>query len=386
MQKIKINNLTDRINDNLPKRILSLDGGGTKGIVTIAMLEKLEAKLTAFLPDDEQDNFRLNQYFDYIGGTSTGSIIAVLLSLGYSVEKIKALYMTLSKKVFGWKSKKWYSFGFLPFYRSGPIEKQLKEVLEDKQLRDKEIMNLLAIFTKNTKSNNIWTFNNNPESKFYNAPSDYQDAFPNRDQYLKDLVRASTAAPIYFPPKELQIRQKTSKKALSSFFIDGGVSMENNPAFRLFMMATVSYYKLKWILGNEKLLLMSFGTGIFTYKHKKGIGSLLSLPDMYMKNASQTTDTVLRALSRHRNKYIIDKELEDIGPEDFGIGPRLSYLRYNFKYRGLPGYKDKWAEMDKPGNMGLLYEKASNGFVFKGDDIPRDFLQHYYDWDNRLIE
>lgn len=386
MKKIKIKYLTDRISTQRPKRILSLDGGGTKGIVTIALLEKLEERLKELIPKEEQQNFRLNQYFDYIGGTSTGSIIAVLLSLGYSIGAIKEMYMALSKKVFGLWAKKWYSFGFLPIYRAAPIEKQLKEVLEDKKLSDASIMNLLAVFTKNTNTNNIWTFNNNPDSKFYTTPDDYKDSFPNKDQYLRDLVRASTAAPIYFPPKRLLIRQKDSKKSKSSLFIDGGVSMENNPAFRLFLMATVPYYRLKWHTGEKEILLLSFGTGLFTNKYSKGLKSLLSLPDMYMKNASQTTDTILRGLSKHKNDLVIDKELKDIAPKDFDIEPRLTYLRYNFKYRGLPDYKDSWAEMDKPKNMEILYDIAKKDFEIDIKDIPDEFLSHYYDWDNRLID
>ena len=383
MDQVLLYSLSDRIKDARPKRILSLDGGGTKGIVTIAMLKKLEDSLKTLLPESERDNFRLNRYFDYIGGTSTGSIIAVLLSLGYSVADVHLLYSNLSKKVFGFSSKKCIaklSFGTIPGYKAKHIERLLDEKLGDMKLGDSQIKNLLAIFTKNTHTNNIWTFNNNPASKFYNSPDDYQDAYPNKDQYLKDLVRASTAAPYYFSPKELKIRKDTSKKAQTSLFIDGGVSMENNPAFRLFLMATVPYYRLKWNTGENNLLLVSLGTGIFTNNFKSGLLSLISIPDMYIKNSTQTVDAILRGLSTHKNKYIIDKELKDIQPGDFGITPRLTYLRYNYKFRGLPGYKNKWAEMDNPDNLDELYKIVSGSYVFNIDDIPQNFLEHYYTW------
>lgn len=304
MKKITIKTLQKRIHDGNPKRILSLDGGGTKGIVTIAMLQKLEQSIKEFVPEDERENFRLNQYFDYIGGTSTGSIIAVLLSLGFSTESVRVLYRSLSKDVFGCNAmtfKKIISCGIYPSYKAGPIEKLLKKVLGDRKLGDAELMNLLAIFTKNTHTNNIWTFNNNPNSKYYDSPADYPDAFANKEQYLRDLVRASTAAPIYFPPKKLRIRNETSNIEQFGEFIDGGVSMENNPAFRLFMMTTLPYYNKEqdtglWQTGEKNLLLMSFGTGLFTYRHKGSIMSLIKLPDMYMSNSSQTTDTILRGL------------------------------------------------------------------------------------------
>jgi hypothetical protein len=66
--------------------------------------------------------------------------------------------------------------------------------------------------------------------------------------------------------------------------------MDNNPAFRLFMMAALPYYNLDenkkglWDTGEDKLLLMSFRTGIFTYKHQTGLKSLRKLPDMYIQN------------------------------------------------------------------------------------------------------
>jgi patatin-like phospholipase/acyl hydrolase len=67
---------------NSPCRILSLDGGGAKGFYTLGVLAQVEALLKTNLCD----------HFDLIFGTSTGSIIAALLSLGYKVEDIHSLY------------------------------------------------------------------------------------------------------------------------------------------------------------------------------------------------------------------------------------------------------------------------------------------------------
>jgi len=57
-----------------PKRILSLGGGGVRGLVTLGMLKRAETLLAARSPDPQA--FRLSDYFDLIGGTSTGAIIA----------------------------------------------------------------------------------------------------------------------------------------------------------------------------------------------------------------------------------------------------------------------------------------------------------------------
>ena len=76
-----------------PKRMLALDGGGIRGALTLGYLERLEAILRERNWNDP--DFRLCDYFDLIGGTSTGSIIATGLALGFSVEKLTDIYRAL---------------------------------------------------------------------------------------------------------------------------------------------------------------------------------------------------------------------------------------------------------------------------------------------------
>ena len=66
------------------RRLLALDGGGIRGLVTLGILEKLEADLGA--ASGVGASFRLSDYFDFIGGTSTGAILAAGLAIGKSVE------------------------------------------------------------------------------------------------------------------------------------------------------------------------------------------------------------------------------------------------------------------------------------------------------------
>src|SRR5262245_54738182 len=85
--------------DTGAKRILALDGGGVKGILTLGLLEALENELcrrAGGSPD-----FRLSDYYDLIGGTSTGAIIATGLALGLSVGELIDLYKQLGPEVFG---------------------------------------------------------------------------------------------------------------------------------------------------------------------------------------------------------------------------------------------------------------------------------------------
>ena len=95
-------------NTTSPKRILALDGGGIRGALTLGYLQRIEDILRKQHGDDK--NFRLSDYFDLIGGTSTGSIIASCLAIGLSVKEIKDKYMDLGDKIFGKKYKWWKIF------------------------------------------------------------------------------------------------------------------------------------------------------------------------------------------------------------------------------------------------------------------------------------
>ena len=75
--------------------ILVLDGGGSKGVYTIGVLKELELRLGS----------PLCEHFDLIFGTSTGSIIAALIALGYEIPKIEELYLTLIPNIMSKSSK-----------------------------------------------------------------------------------------------------------------------------------------------------------------------------------------------------------------------------------------------------------------------------------------
>jgi patatin-like phospholipase/acyl hydrolase len=75
-----------------------------------------------------------------------------------------------------------------------------------------------------------------------------------------ELVRASTAAPTFFPPEVVVFGANTARE-YSFVFVDGGVTTYNNPAFLAFQMATARPYGMNWKTGTDKLLVVSVGTG-----------------------------------------------------------------------------------------------------------------------------
>jgi uncharacterized protein len=137
-------------------------------------------------------------------------------------------------------------------YPSEPLEKHLKDVFgETTTLSSDRLRTNIVIVTKNSTLGSDWFFTNNPKNKFFNNNS----ALP-----LWQVVRASTAAPTFFPPQTIAVPDGAGKTK-NYEFIDGGVSSYNNPALQLFLEATVPEYGFGWPMGADKLMLISLGTG-----------------------------------------------------------------------------------------------------------------------------
>src|SRR3954453_10390136 len=113
-------NYAERATIDPPYRLLALDGGGIRGVMTLAILARIEAMLRRALGKGE--GFRLSHWFDYIGGTSTGAIIAAGLARGMSVAELVSLYDALGPRMFKkplLPRRLWYR------YVSGPLQEEL---------------------------------------------------------------------------------------------------------------------------------------------------------------------------------------------------------------------------------------------------------------------
>src|SRR6185503_11720916 len=78
-----------------PKRLLALDGGGIRGMISLEMLARIEQ-----IVKERAGAACLADYFDYVGGTSTGAIIATCISLGMSVDQIRKFYQDNGRGMF----------------------------------------------------------------------------------------------------------------------------------------------------------------------------------------------------------------------------------------------------------------------------------------------
>jgi len=320
-------------NTTTPKRILALDGGGIRGALSLGYLQRIEDILRA--QNGGSADFRLCDYFDLIGGTSTGSIIASCLAIGMKVDDIRKMYFDLGGKIFAKKYKWWKVFQLDELIHAGydehPLEEELQKVFGDITLGSDKIKTGLCIVAKRADTNSVWPLINHPNGKYYDSADG-----KNKDILLWKAVRASAAAPSYFIPQTVDVGGGLPVAA----FVDGGVSMANNPALQLLLVATLHGFPFHWKPGADNLLMVSVGTGMSKLdKLPQDItkNNLLNwaqqIPDMFMQDASWHNQIILQWMAKSPTAWQIDSEIGDLKDDllvtDTNNKGLLSYLRYN---------------------------------------------------------
>ena len=320
-----------------PRRLLSLDGGGIRGVMSLEILRKVERDLAA--ATGKGTSFRLGDFFDYIGGTSTGAIIAAGLAVGKTVQELVDFYVEAGPMMF---EKTWLIGRLRSFYQADPLRKKLNEVFGERRLGAEDLRSLLLIVTRNATTDSPWPVSNNPFAKYNDRTRD--DC--NLQIPLWQLVRASTAAPVYFPPEVLAWDDNDPAKTF--FFVDGGVTPYNDPAFQMFRMATLPQYRLNWPVGETKMMLISIGTGAaaavsrdLNVRGQLAPINAAHLPGVLMGGAAIDQDINCRTVGRCVLGAAIDREIGDMIPrrpdpltgdpvplaED--CGRQFLYARYN---------------------------------------------------------
>src|ERR1019366_8641831 len=116
---------------------------------------------------------------------------------------------------------------------------------------------------KRIDAGSSWILANNPRAKYWETPTD-SSYIGNRRYALANIVRASTAAPHYFDPQEIQIVEG----APSALFVDGGLTPHNDPSLALLLAATLPCYRIEWPFGADKLTIVAIGTGSYRASFK----------------------------------------------------------------------------------------------------------------------
>lgn len=352
-----------------PKRILSLDGGGLRGMMTVQVLKKIERLLRDRFGDPQMV---LGDYFDLIAGTSTGAIIAAGLAKGMTTDEIDGHYRKLGDKVF--KRSFWRRGAVLEKYKAEEVAKALGDVLGTERLKDVQFKTGLLVVTKRLDTGSTWALTNNPNARYYKPNDKRPQTIPNGEYPLWQVVRASTAAPTFFAGEDIVIHSQ-GRDNTTGLFIDGGVSPHNNPSLQALMVATMEGYKFGWTADADRLLLVSVGTGKADasvdlsgkLKEAAAAQAVLALKNL-MEDCGDLVETVMQWISRPTpTAREIDREILTAGPV-LGGRAMLTYHRYNalftadwFAKAGLDvgeavnaAYLADMQEMDRPQNLDRL--------------------------------
>ncbi len=309
-----------------PKRILALDGGGVRGLISLAFLERIEAILR---DRSHRADFCLADYFDLAGGTSTGSLIAATLSLGYSTKQLIELYLTLGHR--GFRRRPWFEGFWAAKFDSAALRAVILEHFGPLTLGSDELLCGLGIVAKRLDTGSVWLFHNHPRGPYF-APENPPAGFvSNRDLLITDLLRASTAAPTYFAPELIEVA-----RGVKGLFVDGGVSPHNNPALLMFALATLKGYGFRWPIGADRMMLVSVGTGATAPKPtlewvKRRPAVLLAIAALrsLMQDTDRLGQMLLQWMSDTPTPWIIDGEVGSLAEDMIGENPLLHYLRYD---------------------------------------------------------
>ena len=313
------------------KHILAVDGGGIKAVFTLEILARMESLLREH---HQKPELVLADHFEFIAGTSTGAIVASLLSWGMKVSEIQPFYFNRAAEMFT-KTPFWQKAR--AFYRSEPLSMTLRDALHDDTTGEPALLGttrlrtILLLCMRNATTGSAWPVSNNPKA-LYNLEGEHGS---NLNLPLWQLVRASAAAPVFFLPEAI----KVGKSAFE--FADGGLTPYCNPALIAVLTATLPCYRLEWPVGEDRLNLVSVGTGRVKSRLKDrslksyNLGTnLLSTPAVLMEAASLQQDMMCRVLGACRFGDQIDSEVGTM-ISDGTVVPgkkQFTYARYDHSY------------------------------------------------------
>lgn len=321
-------------------RILSLDGGGIRGIVSGVILKYIEEQLQKL----DNPNAKIGDYFDLVAGSSTGGLLAALILFPdnakrakFSVETALDLYAKKGNTIFnvGFWDHLINPFGlFNEKISQSNLEKQLEEIFGDLQLKSLIKPCLITSYDINSR-----------KAKFF-CSHEAHNVLENF--YMKDVCRATSAAPTYFEPAKIK-----SLYGQEFTLIDGGV-YANNPALCAYAEARKVPFS-KVLHDDNKtdypdindMIMISVGTGQvlkpYHFKEFENAGKIKwisPLIDILLSSNAETVD------------YHLTKMYETLGPRN----------QRNY-YRLMPDLKNASPEMDDTSKKNI-FELLQSGLFF----------------------
>ena len=308
-----------------PKHMLCLDGGGVRGVITVAFLRRIEQVLS----ERYGSNLRLGDWFDLVGGTSTGAVIAGALALGYRTDDLEKFYLQLAPRVFrrpSWRIMYWHAK-----FDSAALLREIVTVAGSRTLDSSDLITGLCVVAKRMDTGSPWIVANNPKGPYWNTPEN-RAFIGNRHYRLANLIRASTAAPFFFDPELLPIVESER----DGLFLDGAITPHNNPSLAMFLMSTLKGYGICWPTGPDRLLVCSVGTGEFRNllsaaeaRRIRAVGLAVRSLGTLIGDSSSLVLTLMQWLGESPTAWFINEEISTLEHDIPLGGPMFRFLRYN---------------------------------------------------------
>lgn len=316
-----------------PKRILAIDGGGVRGALAVGMLGKLEKTLREKLG---RPDLVLSDYFDLIGGTSTGAIIAAGLALGRDCANLEGLYRRLGPEVFGFNLR-------APLLQARFDPRRLQRVIERElgfdTLETAPWKTGFAAVAKRVDTASPWVLTNCPRAKYWYGDPEEIAAEPdpakrmvvaNKDYPLAKVVQASAAAPFFFDLVPVEVI-----RGQPGIFFDGAITPHNNPSLQLAMAAIAPAYGFGWAPGADNLFIVSVGTGQPRPRRPEWVGrrmlsiwkAMTALMSMAY-DTSQLAISLLQWMGRSPQPWTINSEVGSFSGAPPGP-PMWTFVRYD---------------------------------------------------------
>lgn len=283
------------------KRILSIDGGGIRGIIPGMVVVSLDERIKRFTNNPDA---HIADYFEFFAGTSTGGLLIALLLCPdaensnrpkYTAKQALNIYLEHGTEIFTTSSWRRFlnQFGLLAeLYDEKVLEKTVNDYVGDIKLSQLIKPCLMTAYNIELRKNHLFR----QQKAISHGPS--------RDYLVRDVCRATTAAPTYF-----SVAQIFSLAGTRYPLVDGGVFAHNPSICALIeVLKTFQTFKI------DDVHILSLGTGLAKnaynyddFKKKKAISIGPALVDIMSSGSSESNDFFLRQLFRsiHKsNNYI----------------------------------------------------------------------------------
>ncbi|MBI4931903.1 MAG: patatin-like phospholipase family protein [Bacteroidetes bacterium] len=290
-------------------RILSIDGGGLRGVVPLTILNEFKTRLKLYAGKE------IWECFDLIAGTSTGGLITSAITLRdknaaekkakYTINDILNVYIDHGKDIFpqrGWLGNKWHALKdiFRPTFGEEGIAKVFKDVLGEHRISDC-LTNIMV---------STYDLNNNVPLFFKSLDNAVNK---NLDALLYDICRATSAGPTYLPTYIFNYPKNPDTEKPHRNCIDGGVYV-NNPSMAALAEFVKNYaFYDKSIARKEdvdfkNIFVLSVGTGTYAAPIKDNAsatkGELYwakTISDVMMRGVNKTTDYEMNEIMEDGN-------------------------------------------------------------------------------------